>query len=305
MNVMHRIAWPFLALLAALPATAVDIPPPPLEDPPLFASPTELDRVGRILAPVMINGAGPFRFLLDTGANYSTISPELAEQLGLVTSDQNTRLVHGVTGSARVPTVQIASMMAGDLVIDSANIPVIGAPSMAGADGILGIAGLQRARILVDFRRDRVVISRSRVRGDRGAYLVMQASRMPDGILALDARVRGVRAKAILDTGAERTLGNLALLEAIRARRRAPDRPRLTDVYGATPEIVEGESELAHTIWFGEVNVRHVDITYGDFHIFKTWNLTDQPAMLIGMDVIGVVDTLVIDFPREEILVSN
>jgi len=306
MNVMPRVAWLVVALLVAHPASAVNVPPQPVsEEEPLFALPTQTDRVGRILAPVMINGLGPFRFLLDTGANHSTITPELAEALGLLTSADRTRMVHGVTGSARVPTVHIDHMRAGELVLSGRDIPVIGTTTLAGADGILGVAGLERARIHVDFRRDRVTITRARARENTGAYLVIDAERMPDGILFMEARVRGVRVKAILDTGAERTLGNMALLEALRARSRGSNRARMTNVYGATPDIAEGESELARTLWFGEVNIRHVDITYGDFHIFRMWKLEDEPALLLGMDVIGTVANLVIDFPRSEILVAN
>src|SRR5262245_48388599 len=82
-------------------------PAPPVHDPnePLFAVPTQRDRIGRILAPVMINGKGPFRLIIDTGANHSTVSPHILEKLGLVPAPENDRIVHGVTGSARVPSV--------------------------------------------------------------------------------------------------------------------------------------------------------------------------------------------------------
>lgn len=46
-------------------------------------------------------------------------------------------------------------------------------------------------------------------------------------------------------------------------------------------------------------------MTYGDFHIFEAWNLKDRPAMLIGMDVLGVADALVIDFRSRQILVRR
>ena len=114
---------------------------------------------------------------------------------------------------------------------------------------------------------------------------------------------RGVRARAIIDTGAERTLGNLALREAVRAKRRDRGTPRSADVFGATPEVYQGESVYAPVIRLGEVSVSGVDIIYGDFPIFKAWGLDQRPAMLIGMDILGTADMLVIDFSRMQVRV--
>ena len=327
MNVLHRrgrlqfVALATLAFVQILLLTAdLSVAPhavveaiespsvlPPALDEPLFAAPTRLDRIGRVLAPVMINGKGPFRFVLDTGANHSTVSPLLVSTLGLeIAPEQQARLVHGVTGSAYVPTVYIDKLEAGTMIVRNVFIPVVQTSINLQAHGILGVAGLQEARVFVDFRHDSVVISRTRVRReDLSSYLVIDASRMEDGLLAVNASIRGVRAKAIIDTGAERTLGNLALRNAIRARHPRHPESRFTEVYGATNQVAEGEAEMAASISIGDVTVNHVDVTYGDFHIFDAWNLKDRPAMLIGMDVLGVADALVIDFRSRQILVKR
>ncbi|MGH8201070.1 MAG: retropepsin-like aspartic protease [Steroidobacteraceae bacterium] len=83
----------------------------------LFASPTTLDHIGRVVASVMIDGKGPYRFIIDTGANHSTISPQLATALGLRPSLQLAMHVTGVTGSEDVATVPIEKLQAGALVI--------------------------------------------------------------------------------------------------------------------------------------------------------------------------------------------
>jgi predicted aspartyl protease len=322
MKVLVHIAWSFGALLSAMSVSAVDTmplsslpntppraapaPASPAQDEPLFAVPTQRDRIGRILAPVMINGKGPFRLIIDTGANNSTVSPHMLEKLGLVPTPENDRIVHGVTGSARVPSVLVDRLESGLLVVEQSYVPVIGSAMTADADGILGVAGLRNARIIVDFRRDNVSITRSRPRDDMsGEYLIIDAGRMPDGVLAVDASVRGVRARAIIDTGAERTLGNLVLREALRAKRRERSTPRSADVYGATPEVFQGESVYASAIRLGEVTVSGVDVIYGDFPIFKAWDLDQRPAMLIGMDILGVADMLVIDFSRMQVRVRK
>ncbi len=88
--------------LGWLPASAEE-PTPPL----LFDSRTRTDRIGRLLVPVTINGQGPFRFVLDTGANRSVLTPQLAAHLSLPVSATNRLIMTGVTGSAAVPTVTV------------------------------------------------------------------------------------------------------------------------------------------------------------------------------------------------------
>ena len=62
-------------------------PPPPaaIEPPDPDAGPdtsvdTQTGSNKHMMAPVMINGQGPFQFLLDTGANFSCISTSHAKE---------------------------------------------------------------------------------------------------------------------------------------------------------------------------------------------------------------------------------
>jgi hypothetical protein len=49
------------------------------------------------------------------------------------------------------------------------------------------------------------------------------------------------------------------------------------------------------------VTVRRARINFVDLPIFERWHLRDEPAMLIGMDVLGVLDTMIIDYRRREL----
>jgi hypothetical protein len=42
-------------------------------------------------------------------------------------------------------------------------------------------------------------------------------------------------------------------------------------------------------------------VTYGDMRIFDQWKLTNEPVVLIGMDAIGLLDTVIIDYRRQEL----
>src|SRR5438105_10885337 len=90
---------------------------PEARDGLLFASPTTRDHIGRVVVPVMVNGRGPFRFIVDTGANHSTISPGLARELGLTPSLSSSIVLDGITGTAQVSFVRIERLQAGELTI--------------------------------------------------------------------------------------------------------------------------------------------------------------------------------------------
>jgi len=297
---IRRIAWILLLVLSTADASDPQAVPPP-DDTTLFASPTRKDRIGRILVPAMINGQGPFRLIVDTGASYSSVSPELAQRLGLQSSDEYPFLVNGITGSARAPSVPIDHLQAGDLHLRSLRLPVIWSPIMAGADGILGAAGLKEERIMVEFKRNRVTILRSqRGMAPRGFQRV-HATVMESGLMTVEVRVGGVRAIAVVDTGAERSLGNQALRDALRHWQNTRKAPVFTDVFGSTEEIARGERGLAPTITLGPLQLLDVDVIYGDFHIFDVWKMRDRPAMILGMDVLGTATSLGIDFRNREL----
>jgi predicted aspartyl protease len=292
-------------LLAVFAVTAGGQEPVPPADTTLFASPTRKDRVGRIMAPVMINGRGPFRLIVDTGASHSTVSPQLAQTLGLEPSSEIPILVNGITGTARVPSVLIDQLRVGDLVFSSIRVPVVWAPLMAGADGILGVAGLKDERILVEFTRNRVTISRSKRNIAPKGFMSIPAIRMANGLMVIDARVGGIRARAVVDTGAERSMGNLALREALLKWQTVRKLPNFTDVYGSTSEVARGEFGISPSIHIGRMKVLDVDLVYGDFHIFEVWNMRDKPALILGMDVLGTVPGLAIDFRNQELYIEG
>jgi hypothetical protein len=46
-------------------------------------------------------------------------------------------------------------------------------------------------------------------------------------------------------------------------------------------------------------------MVFGDFHIFKVWDLWQEPAMIIGMDVLGTVASLGIDFRNDAVYLAS
>jgi predicted aspartyl protease len=288
------------------PSPVSPSPEDPTADDVLFASPTRLDHIGRIVAPVMIDGQGPFRFIVDSGANYSTITPQLAGKLGLQSAAGTSMLVNGITGTAQVPSVPIASLQAGDLRIENSQFPVVWAPLMAGADGILGVAGLKNERLFVDFERNRVQIARSNHVAALTDFTRLAAKRIRGGLMSVAAQVGGVHVLAIIDTGSERTIANKALRDALYARRSRAAALKTTDVYGATTDVASGEVDFtAPVLDLGPIHIGRATLVFGDFHIFEVWGLTQHPAMIVGMDILGTLSALGIDFRQAQIYIDS
>jgi hypothetical protein len=262
---------------------------------PRYVAPTLRDSIGRIWAPVLINGKGPFRLVLDTGASRSALLPRVARALGVPIQPSSMR-VHGVTGSTDVSTVAIDQLEVGELLIESTRLPIV--PDVfGGADGVLGNEALGDKRIFIDFRRDRIEISRSRSeRPGLGMSKIPLKSR--GQLLSFKTNIGSVPTTAVIDTGAQRTIGNQALRTALNRRARNWQQE---EIIGVTLDVEKGDNIPTPPIKFGKAMISGVRVTFTDTAIFDHWQLTDEPALLLGMDVLGLLDVLVIDYKTKEL----
>jgi len=266
----------------------------------LYAIPTRIDRIGRIIVPVAVNCRGPFQFVLDTGASASVLSPHLAEALGLPVDPAQTVMIRGVTGSASAATAPIIRLEAGEMLLDRRRLAVADASFMA-TDGVLGADGFNNKVVLVDFVRDRVSVLDARRHRPSPGLARIPATLQFGRLLMVEALVGTHKVRAILDTGAQRTLGNLALYAKLGLRPTDSYRDTIAEVIGATDSRQSGERHLLREISLGELRVTQLTVTFGNFYIFKIWNLQVQPALLIGMDMIGTLDTFGVDYLRREV----
>lgn len=305
-------AWPSLALgvIAAISSAASTSDPPGIEEvritapEPKYVAPTLRDRIGRIWAPVMIDGQGPLRLVLDTGASSAALTFRAAERLSLDADRSRKVTLRGTTGSAVAPTVRLRTLEVGDFLSERPRIVLV-EDAFGGADGVLPARLLKDRRIHVEFRKDRIEITRSRNQPPPPGYLGIPVRFAPYSVPWIEAYVGTVRVRAVIDTGAQQTIGNLALRDALeQARRRAPPSSD-EEIIGVTGDIQIGQSARAPTIQLGRVRVRNARINYVDLHIFGYWRMRDEPTLLVGMDVLGVVDTFILDYRRRELQIKT
>jgi hypothetical protein len=111
---------------------------------------------GGITVPVMINGTGPFPFLLDTGSSASAIRASLASRLGipLVAKAPLTT----AAGSEMLPVGRLERVMMGAAAADGVLATVIRDPMLASENvtGIIGQDVLGSLTYTLDYRRHRL-----------------------------------------------------------------------------------------------------------------------------------------------------
>jgi predicted aspartyl protease len=262
---------------------------------PLYAIPTIPDRIGRVLAPVTINGAGPFRFLVDTGANRTCLTAGLAQRLGLPVT-AGAALVQGVTGAETVGLVRIAAMTSDRLAWRDLTAPVISAGVLDRAEGVLAADSFRGMRLTIDFVRDRIALTPAHAARSPIGFSVARCRLIHGALLAAPARIGGVTVTAVIDTGAERSIANSALLAALAESGQGATVLLDTHVMGVVGPNLPAQLVAMPAMAIGDLRVRQLNAAHLDAPIFTVWGLHKTPALLLGMDVLGQTEQLMIDY---------
>jgi predicted aspartyl protease len=287
------------------PPAVTGAPPGPLPEPdlpPALYLDTALDQADRMTVAVLINGQGPFDFVVDSGADRSAVSAPLAARLGLERGADV--MLHGVGGSAITPTAKVALLTAGESKLRDSQLPILTADRL-GADGLLGVDILDGRSVVMDFQRRRLEVRRSNAFGTafRGVREVSVLADARFGRLAIvNARVSGVRCVAFIDSGSGASIGNMALAQAIKLRmRRKPEPSMAIRMIGAAGEATLGEIRVVRSVEMGDVRIGNLPLVMADLHIFDVWELTGRPAVLLGVDVLKMFSRVELDFGAEKV----
>ncbi len=298
------------ALISAVagPGQAQVEPPPNAPSPnapPATALPpgsigTGLDEADRMTVPVLINGQGPYPFVVDTGAERSAVSAELAAELMLVPGPP--MVVHGVAGALVTPSVVVDSLSVGGRRMDNPTLPLLSAANI-GAMGVLGIDAVRDQRVSLDFVNKRIVVSPTAVRDHAFTDIVVRAKSRFGQLVLVDSYFQQHTVLVVIDTGAQNTIGNNAL--RARVQHESLSGPPHADIFSVTGQSTTGDWALISAVHVGGFEMSHLPVLFSDLHSFERWRLQDQPALLLGMDVLRQFETVDIDFPRREVRFHN
>jgi predicted aspartyl protease len=282
--------------VAAPGATAVGTPSTADDGP----RPLRRDGAGRALVEATVDGHGTLVLVVDSAATRTALMPDAVERLGLPLAPGEGVRVHGTTGTTRLVQARVPALRAGGARLGAVDLPVLPRFAVPDADGLLGTDALAGCTVALDFLRGTLAISRGTRAARAGA---LTASHRFDGAMAVPVLVGGRRVPAIVDTGAARTLGTPALAALCSAdgggttpRRgsiRGVDRGSASTLDCELPDIV-----LAHR------RIVRPTVACTPMTAFAVWGLDDVPALLLGVDVLGQLASLDVDFASGRLAVT-
>ena len=275
----------------AATATACDAP---VAGATSVAASTRNDTAGRAVALIHINGQGPFRFIIDTGANRSVVSQALANRLGLTPSGEG--VVHSIDGAELAPLVNVDSLSFGALRLSGGETPVLDSPMLDGEHGLLGVDGMVGRMLHVDFTRHCVEIYENAGQMPLQGWLSVPARMRFGSLLMVPGEIQGVHVNVLIDTGSNISLANERFRDALTGVAARSVEWHGGHAFTGGRPIVLTQSVWTPRLRLGRTVVDGVVSYVGDFHIFDLWGLRDEPTLLIGMDVLAHSREMAIDY---------
>ncbi|QNM82536.1 aspartyl protease family protein [Sphingomonas sabuli] len=251
----------------------------------------------RMTVDVHVNGTGPYRFIVDSGADTSVVGLNVARRLQMPVGAP--AVLHGITETAEVSRVRVASLSLGPTVVPNLLLPALREDDLGG-HGIIGIDALVRQRLMLDFEARTVKAEDASVPyRPLPGEIVVTALRRRGQLILTQVRAAGIPVDAVVDTGSEISIGNLALRDLlIRGNRDKFLTIPVTGVTGATTELqVAKIGELR----LGSVTLRNVPIAFADVPPFTSFGLEKQPSLLLGTDLLETFRRVSLDFKSRKV----
>jgi predicted aspartyl protease len=258
------------------------------------------DTSDRLTLPTLIDGKGPYPFVVDTGADRSVIASDVAASLGL--QQTHDIIVQGITRALPMPTVRLKNLSFGNIVIDTLNTPIL-PREWLGAAGYLGLDAIAGRRVTFDFLHHKLTVAYSGNSTDwvRPNEVVVRVDGANGRLKAVDCRVEGVPAYAFVDSGAQISICNTCLFSELQKNGASYLKNITIPLLGVTGGQVLGQVTSISDIRLGGLAILRSTLAVSDLDVFNQWGLSDKPALFLGMNFLRQTSTFTIDYRHKEL----
>jgi predicted aspartyl protease len=259
------------------------------------------ERDDRLTVPVRLSGAGPYQFLVDTGADRTAVSRELVSRLKLESAGGAE--LHSVTGVSSVRTARVHDLVLTRAPERSIDAAVLDSANM-GADGIVGVDLLRYQRVQFDFEKQTMTIVPSKApdfRSEPGT-IVVEARRKNGRLIVTDAQANDRPVTVVLDTGSQISIANSALRRRLLGPSLVNAR-QTVELQSVTGETITGDYMFVRELDIGGIGLKDLAVVFTDAHTFKQLGLDKRPALLLGMNALRAFKKVSIDFANRKLRV--
>ena len=251
----------------------------------------------RMTVEVQVNGRGPYRFLVDSGADTSVVGVRIARNLQLPAGSP--AMLHAMTASGPVNRVMVDELSFGNSRIRNLELPVLKEGDVGG-EGMVGIDALVEQRLMMDFEKRVIKVEDARTPVQMlDGEIVVTARRRRGQLILTQVRAAGLPLEAVIDTGTEISIGNLALRDKLLRRNR--DNITTVATTGVTGVTVDLEIAVIDELKVGSITLRNVPIAFAEVPPFKVFGLSDEPALLLGTDLLETFRKVSLDFQARKV----
>lgn len=250
----------------------------------------------RLTVQVHVNGRGPYRFLVDSGADSSVVGLRIARDLQLPLG--TTAILNSTTARELVDRVKVAELTLGPTTVRNLQLPAL-SESDVGGDGVIGIDALVQQRLLMDFEKRFIKVEDARTywKTEPGEIVII-ARRQRGQLILTQVRASGHALDAIVDTGSEVTIGNSALRAKLLRKGTEFWSVPATGVTGVT---VQMQMAVIRELQLGPVTLYDVPVAFADVPPFKLFGVADEPALLLGTDLLSTFRRVSLDFRSRKV----
>lgn len=267
---------------------------------------------GQYTVEVLLNGQGPFVFMVDTAATRTSIFEKTLAELNLPQKPPTVSLIRGMTAARLRPAVTLQSLSFGKSVFEDHSVVVLEDwdEQKERLDGILGIEVLQKFALAFSHGenrlriRDRFNARAIKYKGWRKIHLISNPYPVDDyGLKFTGAEIGKTLIPAMIDTGANFTTISWSSVDGTRL---AKERKKLREewvVQGAVGKFKPSMVIKLDKINIGGISLFKHEMLLVDFDEMQVNGNGQYPLIIAGIDLMGGRD-FVLDLKNDALYVE-
>ncbi|WP_273184144.1 aspartyl protease family protein [Hyphomonas adhaerens] len=274
---------------------------------PAFANerlviPFEVNEYHHMVVHLEVNGNDRTTGIIDTAATFPMINRRTARLAELLDVEENPPLINvlGLTGEGIYPVVELETLLIGNVMKQDVPVALNVDMDVTGAQNVLPASAFEGDVIDFDFENMQVMVYDGRP--DRSVRRVSSSLKYADenGLIFVEVRINGRKGRALIDTGSSVTFINSRFAESSHTK---TNEEKTQILQGATGGDQSLRVASLRVLEIGDYRVSDMDILVSDPPLFEYLGMHEEPAMVIGLDLLSSF-RLQIDRRRNRVVLS-